>query len=82
MEELKKLREDISLLKKIGTISEQVEISMQHKLKAIEKQLLLHNVSQQRELLISFGSFMYSKIWHGERPNTKDVVDDFIKRNS
>lgn len=44
MKELQELREDILLLKNIGTISKEVELVLLRKLNSIEQQLTLYGV--------------------------------------
>ena len=44
-----------------------------------KEQLLLHNVSQQRELLIGFREWMRLK-YYDERPSN-DLIDEYLKTN-
>ncbi len=58
MEELQEVREEILLLGNLDKISKGKEIELIRKLNRVEKQLLLHNVSQQRELLNGFRQWL------------------------
>ena len=49
---------------------------------AIKKQLLLHNVSQQRELLLAFIKFCHSDAYSPEKTTFKEDVDAFMKANN
>lgn len=51
MKDLEELREDIILLKNIGTISKEVEMVLLHKLNSIEKQLTIPDVVEQSKQL-------------------------------
>ncbi len=58
MEELQEVREEILLLGNLDKISKGKEIELIRKLNRVEKQLLLHNVSQQREPLKGFRQWL------------------------
>lgn len=53
------------------------------KLDNLKKQLLLHNVSQQRELLLDFLSKVNGNlIAHPHLQMNSDFVDDYLKSNN
>jgi hypothetical protein len=49
------------------------------KLDNLKKQLLLHGVSQQRELLKSFADWLQGEVWDDRHDDFSDYVEDYIK---
>lgn len=47
----------------------------------LKKQLKLYGVSQQRELLIGFMSFMYKDHWEKVKPKIEKQIDEYLKVN-
>jgi len=43
------------------------------------EQLILHGVSQQRELLKSFADWLQGEVWDDKHDDFSDYVEDYIK---
>ena len=47
----------------------------------VAEQLILSNVSQQRELLLDFSKYVNGRIWSDNEPFREDEVDEWIANN-
>ena len=78
MKELQELRNYILELKNMGVIKKTTEITLLHKLNALEKQFAISDVSQQRELLNAFAFYMVKNSSPNDGMTYKDYVEQWL----